>query len=52
MVRQQHGDGAAAFVGGRIAALEKVGDGEGADTWAAIIERLGELEAGQIGTLE
>jgi hypothetical protein len=51
MVRQRRSDGAAAWICGRIAALEKAGDTEGADTWAAILERLGELESETVGEL-
>lgn len=45
MVRDRYGNNATAHIAGRIAALEKAGDMEGADTWAVIMERLGEIES-------
>lgn len=52
MMLQRYGDMAAAKICGRIAQLELEGDSEGADVWASILEWLGELEAGQVGTLQ
>lgn len=52
MMLRRYGDIAAAMICGRIAQLELDGDSEGADTWALILERLGELESGMVGTLQ
>lgn len=40
----RHGEGAAGFVAGRIADLEKAGDVAGADRWTAIMGKLAELQ--------
>jgi hypothetical protein len=42
-VIRQHGDDASAFCAARIAALEAAGAQQGADVWALILERVGDL---------
>lgn len=51
MVRRRRGDGAAAWMCGRIAELEIAGDTAGADAWSEILGYLGELESHHVGTL-
>lgn len=51
MVRQRRGDGATAWICGRIAELEMAGDTAGADAWSEILCYLGELESYHFGTL-
>lgn len=52
MVLKRHGDGAAAFAAGRVAALEKAGDIEGADIWTAVMGHLGQIASETPGIFE
>lgn len=51
-VQRRRGDGAAAWICGLIAELDKAGDISGADTWSEVFGCLAEIESQHVGTLQ